>query len=141
MDNFPHEAWVRLGKMLERRRGQLGYGYRQREQFAQGSGLSAKTLARLERAERDAYPDDTLALAERIYRWQPGSALAVLRGGEPVLSFGSPGAKGRPSGFTLDEEQVILRAAEILNRRLSAAAQDSPRGDDDDRLANGTSGA
>jgi transcriptional regulator with XRE-family HTH domain len=92
MDNFPHEAWIRLGKALERRRGQLGYGFRKRRQFAEGKGLSAKTLSRLEHAERDAYPDDTIALAEVIYRWEPGSAEAVLRGGEPVPSPGSPGA-------------------------------------------------
>ena len=84
MDNYPHDAWVRLGKALERRRGQLGYGFRRRGEFADGTGLSSKTLARIEHAWRDAYPDDTIALIEVIYRWQPGSAEAVLRGGEPV---------------------------------------------------------
>jgi hypothetical protein len=143
MDIFPHEAWVRLGKALERRRGQLGYGFRQRGEFAQNSGLSAKTLARLEHAERDAYPEDTLALAERIYRWQPGSALSVLRGGEPVPALGSPGAAGRPSGFTQDEEEIILLAADILKRRQSGTGRDVPRDNDDDdgRVANGTEGA
>jgi hypothetical protein len=96
MDKFPHEAWVRLGKALERRRGQLGYGFRRRKEFAEGKRLSAKTLSRLEHAERDAYPDDTLALAEVIYQWEPGSVESVLRGGDAVPLPGSPGTNGGP---------------------------------------------
>jgi hypothetical protein len=91
MDKFPPEAWQRLGKALERRRGQLGFGFRRRTEFAEGKRLSAKTLARLEHAERDYYPDDTIALAEVIYGWQPGSIEAVLRGGEPEPLPGTPG--------------------------------------------------
>ena len=85
MDNtYPAEAWGRLGKALEKRRGQLGYGYRQRGTFLRDSGvsLSDKTLARLERGERDTYPDATIAMIERIYRVKPGSVQDVLRGGE-----------------------------------------------------------
>ena len=85
MDNtYPAGAWERLGKALERRRGQLGYGYRQRGTFLRDSGvsLSTKTLARLERGERDTYPDATVSMIERIYRVTPGSVQAVLRGGE-----------------------------------------------------------
>lgn len=87
MDNsHPAEAWKRLGIALERRRGQLGYGYRQRGTFLRDSGvnLSVKTIARLERGERDAYPDGTISAIERIYRVEPGSVEAVLRGGELV---------------------------------------------------------
>ena len=84
MDNYPPEAWQRLGKALERRRGQLGYGYRQRGTFLRDSGvnLSVKTIARLERGERGAYPDGTISMIERIYRVTPGSVEDVLRGGE-----------------------------------------------------------
>ena len=71
-------------RRVSQRRGQLGYGYRQRGTFLRDSGvnLSVKTIARLERGERDAYPDATVSMIERIYRVQPGSIEAVLRGGE-----------------------------------------------------------
>jgi hypothetical protein len=92
MDTYPPEAWRRLGVVLTRRRGQLGYGFRQRAAFAEANGLklSAKTLTRLEKAERDGYPEDTLALAEVIYRLKPGSVQAVLAGAEPEFIEDAP---------------------------------------------------
>jgi hypothetical protein len=125
MDNFPPEAWQRLGKALERRRGQLGYGFRRRGEFAQGSGLSAKTLARLEHAERDSYPDDTIALAEVIYKWEPGSAEAVLKGGEPVPSPGSPGATERPEYDDPDLQEIweLKRLPENVRLGMIALAR------------------
>jgi hypothetical protein len=107
MDKFPHEAWMRLGKSLERRRGQLGYPFRRRKEFAEGKGLSARTLSRLEHAERDAYPDDTIALAEAIYQWQPGSAELVLRGGDPVPLPGTPGAAGPPHVLSPPYQRIL----------------------------------
>ena len=94
MDNtYPAEAWGRLGKALERRRGQLGYGYRQRGTFLRDSGvsLSDKTLARLERGERDSYPDATVSMIERIYKVKPGSVEAFLRDGTGLTPEESPG--------------------------------------------------
>jgi hypothetical protein len=88
MDSYPLEAWQRLGSVLASRRGQLGYGFRQRAAFAEANELrlSARTLQRLEGAERDAYPKETLAVAETMYRLAPGSIVRVLRGGEPVFA-------------------------------------------------------
>jgi hypothetical protein len=86
MDTYPHEAWQRLGRALERRRGELGYGFRQRGRFTreQGGGrISIKTISRLEKGERASYPQATVGAAETIYQWAPGSFEAVLRGGEP----------------------------------------------------------
>lgn len=86
MDRFPPEAWRRLGLALERRRAELGYGFRQRGRFAheQGGGqLSIKTISRLEKGERESYPEATVATAEAMYRWAPGSFASVLAGGEP----------------------------------------------------------
>jgi hypothetical protein len=113
MDKYPPEAWERLGEALRKRRGQLGYGFRQRGDFARdrGAKLSTKTLARLELAQRDAYPDDTLAAVEVIYRWQPGSAEAVLRGGEPAPFPETPGA---PAGPEYDEE-TLREAMELMD--------------------------
>jgi hypothetical protein len=86
MDRFPPEAWRRLGLALERRRAELGYGFRQRGRFAHergGGQLSIKTISRLEKGERDSYPEATVATAEAMYRWAPGSFASVLGGGEP----------------------------------------------------------
>ena len=86
MDRYPSEAWRRLGLALERRRAELGYGFRQRGQFTQEQGggkLSSKTISRLEKGERDSYPESTVATVEAMYRWAPGSFAAVLAGREP----------------------------------------------------------
>jgi hypothetical protein len=95
MDTYPHDAWLRLGRALERRRGELGYGFRQRDRFAreQGDGrISVKTISRLEHGERGSYPQSTIGAVEAIYQWSPGSLDCVLRGGEPdpLVSAPSP---------------------------------------------------
>src|SRR5215510_14643542 len=86
MDPYPAEAWRRLGRMLERRRGELGYGFRQRARFARERGggmISVKTISRLENGERDSYSESTVGTVEAIYQWSPGSVESVLMGGEP----------------------------------------------------------
>jgi hypothetical protein len=86
MDTYPHDAWRRLGRMLERRRGELGYGFRQRAQFAKERGngmISVKTISRLENGERASYPESTVGTVEAMYQWSPGSVERVLTGGEP----------------------------------------------------------
>jgi hypothetical protein len=84
---YAPEAWRRLGKVLEQRRGALGYGYRQRGRFLRERGgghpPSEKMLARLERGERASYPDSTIRLLETLYDFGPGSFEAILRGEEP----------------------------------------------------------
>jgi hypothetical protein len=99
MDRHPPEAWRRLGLALERRRAELGYGFRLRGRFAreQGSGrLSVKTISRLEKGERDSYPESTVATAEAMYRWAPGSFASVLAGGEPDPLVPAPLAQEAP---------------------------------------------
>ncbi len=84
---YPLEAWRRLGKVLEARRAQLGYGFRQRERFLAERGgppPSVKTLARLERGERTSYPPGTVTRLESLYGYAPGSFEAVLAGGDAV---------------------------------------------------------
>jgi hypothetical protein len=86
METYPREAWRRLGRMLERRRGELGYGFRQRARFARDCGggmISVKTLSRLENGERESYPESTVGTVEAMYRWSAGSVESVLTGGEP----------------------------------------------------------
>jgi hypothetical protein len=122
VDTYPQYAWQRLGRALQRRRGQLGYGFRQRGRFVAdtGSRLSSKTIARLENGDRSAYPEATLALAEVMYRWAPGSAERVLRGGEPFeLPIREPQppepARGETlTGLTAEEKHL---AAEWIEQR------------------------
>jgi hypothetical protein len=93
MDTYPYEAWLRLGRMLERRRGELGYGFRQRARFARergGGKISVKTISRLEKGERDSYPESTVGTVEMMYQWAPGSIETVLTGGEPHALLISP---------------------------------------------------
>jgi hypothetical protein len=91
----PKQAWKDLGAKLEQRRGQLGYGYRQRGAFVRDRGgtMSVKTIARLERGERDHYPPATVASFETLYGWRPGSIERVLSGGEPELADAQPGSR------------------------------------------------
>lgn len=99
MDRYPPEAWRRLGLALERRRAELGYGFRQRGQFTRergGGKLSSKTISRLEKGERDSYPESTVATAEAMYRWAPGSFAAVLAGGQPDPLVPAPVAQEVP---------------------------------------------
>lgn len=115
---YPPEAWRRLGKLLEQRRGQLGYGFRQREQFLRDRGgppPSLKTLARLERGERTAYPDSTVTLLESLYGYEPGSFEAVLRGGEPVTRpvAAAPGGTVIPMSLGGDEETVVRTIVDL----------------------------
>lgn len=86
MNTNPQDPWRLLGHMLERRRTELGYGFRQRAIFVRDRGagkISVKTISRLEKGERDSYPEPTIATVEAMYQWSPGSVKSVLNGGEP----------------------------------------------------------
>jgi len=99
MDTYPLDAWQRLGRALERRRGELGYGFRQRGRFTleRGGGmLSIKTISRLEKGERDSYPEATIGTAEAMYQWAPGSFDSVLRGGQPDPLVVAPARERNP---------------------------------------------
>src|SRR5690348_6711552 len=52
---------------------------RTRAAFAERSGLSAKTLGEIERAERRSYDPATIATVEQALRWPPGRVEAILR--------------------------------------------------------------
>ncbi len=93
MDTYRSDAWVRLGRLLERRRGELGYVFRQRARFAKergGGKISVKTISRLENGERDSYPESTIGTVEAMYQWAPGSVESVLMGGEPNALLVAP---------------------------------------------------
>jgi hypothetical protein len=85
--------------MLERRRGELGYGFRQRARFARergGAMISVKTISRLENGERASYPESTVGTVEAMYQWSPGSIERVLTGGEPNALLLAPAPDRNP---------------------------------------------
>lgn len=99
MDTYPPESWSRLGRMLERRRGELGYEFRQRARFVTergGGRISVKTISRLEKGERGSYPEATIGTIEAMYQWSPGSVEVVLKGGEPNTILTPPPGDDNP---------------------------------------------
>ena len=97
---YPPDAWERTGRALERRRGQLGYGFRRRDDFIRERGgdnpPSTKTIGRLERGDRAGYPESTITLFEQMYAVEPGSIEASLAGGELTPLPGTPGGPPAP---------------------------------------------
>ena len=129
MDTYPYEAWLRLGRMLERRRGELGYGFRQRARFARerGSGkISVKTISRLEKGERDSYPESTVGTVETMYQWAPGSVDLVLRGGEPnpLLIAPPPGTNPITSAHAAPTSGERLASWVFVRMRQRGHSQD-----------------
>jgi hypothetical protein len=92
--------WTRLAAYVIRHRQDLGYDTT--KAFADVTGLSYKTVLRIERAEKPV-GRDTLGLIEKHLRWKPGSAAAILHGREPELE--DAGAAASPTAL------IELRAA------------------------------
>ncbi len=80
MDTYSHSDWVRLGSALRDRRGELGYSYGKRKEFARDTGarMSPRSLQRIEQAERDTIPAETFATIAEMYAVTPESMHAVL---------------------------------------------------------------
>jgi hypothetical protein len=109
---YPPEAWKRLGRALEARRGQLGYGFRQRGEFLADRGgppPSVKMLARLERGERTTYPPVTVTRLESLYEMSPGSFEAILEGGEgrPLAPALRAAPDSRPGAAASPAEEIL----------------------------------
>lgn len=103
VDTYQFESWLHLGRVLERRRGELGYGFRQRARFVRergGGRISVKTISRLEKGERGSYPESTIGTIEAMYQWSPGSVEAVLTGGEPNTILLAPERNPITSPYT-----------------------------------------
>lgn len=131
MDTYSRDAWLRLGRMLERRRGELGYGFRQRATFVRDRGagtISVKTISRLEKAERDSYPESTVGAIEAMYQWSPGSVESILTGGEPSALVIAPPADRNPITVTYTPPTPGERLASWVYVRMRE------RGNDDDDI-------
>ena len=88
-DGYPQEAWERLGRLLEERRGELNPDWANRAQFLRDTRMNKKLIERLELAKLDSYRPATLAKVSVAYGWTADSIRRILSGGEPVARPGS----------------------------------------------------
>jgi hypothetical protein len=79
------EDWQRLADYVVARRVELGM--RDRRAFADATGVTERTLGKLENGQRVS--PSTLGMVENRLGWVPGSCRRILGGGEP--SAGPPG--------------------------------------------------
>lgn len=79
------DTWIRLGDYLTHRRVELSNSSRLAEFLRQrGASKFLRIAEDLEKGVRDNYDRGSLAQAEIIYEWLPGSIRAVLSGGSPM---------------------------------------------------------
>ncbi len=74
------ENWERLGDYVVARRTALGM--RDRRAFAAATGVTDRTLGKLENGSRVSA--STLGVVENHLGWAPGSCRRILAGGEPA---------------------------------------------------------
>jgi hypothetical protein len=79
--------WERLGDYVVARRAALGM--RDRRAFAAATGITDRTLGKLENGKRVSA--STLGAVENHLGWAPGSCRRILAGGEPALAPGGGG--------------------------------------------------
>lgn len=97
----PAEAWQLLGRLLEKRRKELGYTYRFRSSgpsFEADSGVNRRMQADFEKAAKDRinrFMPGSLAVIARGYQVTEESMVAVLRGEADALVPAAPPARAR----------------------------------------------
>ena len=115
----PPERWQLLGRLLEDRRKELGYTYRQ-PAFERDSGVNRRMAADIEKAAKDRinrFMPGTLHVIARGYQVTEKSMRAVLRGDAdaltPVTGALSPAA--RRHYREINERRFTLAAQGILD--------------------------
>jgi transcriptional regulator with XRE-family HTH domain len=108
----------------EVRKRRLALGISTVKELAELAGFTVKTGSSIENARQDAYRPQTLAQLERALGWAPGSAQAVLDGGEPTLlplgdhpvaaSRSSVRSGATPSSTNADSDTVVTLPASAL---------------------------
>jgi Helix-turn-helix len=86
---MPGEDWRRLADYVVARRVELGM--RDRRALAAATGVTDRTLGKLENGQRVSA--STLAVIENELGWAPGSARRVLTGGEPIVTAAAADAE------------------------------------------------
>jgi transcriptional regulator with XRE-family HTH domain len=83
---MPGEDWFRLADYVVARR--VALGMRDRRALADATGITERTLGKLENGEHVSA--STLAVIENELGWAPGSARRILAGGEPTVTATLP---------------------------------------------------
>jgi len=102
------EDWKRLASYVVARRVKLGY--RDRLAFADVSGVTARTLGKLEKGLKVGAV--TLADVEIALGWEPDSARSILAGREPVIKA-APALAPQIPELTEDERRAVLAYLEV----------------------------
>jgi hypothetical protein len=126
--NQTGEDWPRLGRYVVSAR--IDAGYREQRDLAAATGITSRTIGKLERGRRVG--TDTLTKVAKAVGWTPDSPLAVLAGGEPRLTpcREEPPAGGLPvqpsplAGDAPDLAADVRRAVLAAHVRTGTAAQD-----------------
>jgi hypothetical protein len=82
------DNWRRLADYVVA--GRVALGMRDRRSLALATGVTERTLGKLENGQRVSA--STLAAIENVLRWAPGSCRRILAGGEPAPSSPAPDA-------------------------------------------------
>lgn len=114
--NRPREDWPRLASYVISAR--LTAGYKDRQEFSEATGITARTLGKLETGH--PVSPETLATVERPLGWKPDSARMILAGGEPEAVAPAVTREDVTSRDDLVEEAV--RAA-VEHYRAKVAAR------------------
>jgi hypothetical protein len=119
------EDWQRLADYIVARRVELGM--RDRRAFAEATGVTERTLGKLENGQRVS--PSTLGMVENRLGWAPGSCRRILAGGEPNAGSPDPG----PAEY---EDPTLFHIASTpglppeVVRGLVALARNWRQGDD-----------
>lgn len=91
--NQPHEDLARLASYVVGAR--IKAGFATRKDFAVATGITARTLGKLETAA-ERVSADTLVRVAATLGWTPDSPALVMAGREPVLAGGEPARPPAP---------------------------------------------
>jgi Helix-turn-helix len=120
------EDWLRLADYVVAHRVELGM--RDRRTFAQATGVTERTLGKLENGQRVS--PSTLAIVEIRLGWAPGSCRRILAGGEPILVSSDRGRAEQEDPTLLHLSSTPGLPPELV-RGLVALARDWRQGNDD----------
>jgi transcriptional regulator with XRE-family HTH domain len=121
---MPGEDWRRLADYVVARRVELGM--RDRRALAAATGVTERTLGKLENGQRVSA--STLAVIENELGWPPGTGRRILAGGEP--SFVTAAADGQYDDPTLRHLANTPGLPPDVVRGLIALARNWREGDD-----------
>lgn len=114
--------WKNVAHHVVRRRVELGY--KSTRQLARAVGITEKTIGRLEAGE--SVRSSTVAAVERQLQWAPGSAEAMLNGGQPIE------ASAPLDPLTVSRQQILeADFGQLLDLRAAIESFLAPH---DDRL-------